>query len=66
MQILLYLGKSSLTYSFSQSLTRLFDFQIFLLEYLKRVIITPLSAKVTKWSNTLKQFVGNVQLFECV
>ena len=29
-----------------------------------RLNINPLSANPTKWSNTLKQFVGN--LFECV
>ena len=32
--------------------------------------VNPLSANPTKWSNTLKQFIGNLQiadeLFECV
>ena len=37
-KILLYIGKSN-TYSFSQSLTRLFDFQIFSSKYLKGAII---------------------------
>ena len=28
--------------------------------------INPLSANLTKWSNMLKQFVGNLPTFECV
>ena len=39
MKILFYLSKSSLTYSFSQSLTKLFNRQIILLKYLTRAII---------------------------
>ena len=31
-------------------------------------VVNPLSANPTKWSNTLKQFVGKIvdELFECV
>ena len=29
--------------------------------YLKDIFLNPLSANLTKWSNTLKQFVGSSQ-----
>ena len=39
------------------------DYEV-ILESLFTIRLNPLSANPTKWSNTIKQFVG--KLFECV